>query len=86
MDTTEAAIRPTGISHGLGDLYVVIGEAPGADGWGVRASFKPLIACLWLGAALMVLGGGLSMADRRLWRVRQARDPLASGTAGQPAE
>lgn len=62
MNTTEAAI------HLLvsGDLYAVIGEAAGPGRWSVRLYFKPMISGLWLGALMMVLGGLLSLSDRRL--------------------
>ncbi|MDA0707599.1 MAG: heme lyase CcmF/NrfE family subunit [Proteobacteria bacterium] len=63
MTTTEAAILST-IS---GDLFVVIGEANSADydRWAVRIYYKPLQGWLWFGAAMMVLGGIISLSDRR---------------------
>lgn len=61
MNTTEAAIYPL-LS---GDLYAVIGEAAGGDKWSVRLYFKPLISGIWLGAFLMVVGGLVSLSDRR---------------------
>ena len=63
--TTEAAIQ----SYVSGDIYAVIGDAGpnAAKGlWAVRLYHKPLLAWMWAGAALMVLGGGFSLADRRL--------------------
>ncbi len=62
MNTTEAAIH----SMWSGDLYAVIGEAAGGGRWSVRLYFKPFVVGLWLGAAMMVLGGFLSLTDRRL--------------------
>jgi cytochrome c-type biogenesis protein CcmF len=62
MTTTEAAIYPM-VS---GDLYVVIGEQVGPDRWSMRLYFKPLISGLWFGAILMMLGGLISLSDRRL--------------------
>ncbi|WP_374763200.1 heme lyase CcmF/NrfE family subunit [Yunchengibacter salinarum] len=62
MNTTEAAIAPL-LS---GDLYAVIGEFAGDGQWSVRLYHKPGISLLWLGAILMVLGGLLSLSDRRL--------------------
>lgn len=62
MNTTEAAIYPL-IS---GDLYAVVGEATGAGRWSVRLYFKPLISGLWVGALMMMIGGLLSLSDRRL--------------------
>ncbi|MDG1858679.1 MAG: heme lyase CcmF/NrfE family subunit [Emcibacteraceae bacterium] len=63
MPTTEAAI----LSTFMGDLFVVIGEANSAeyDQWAVRLYFKPLQVWLWAGVAIMVLGGFISLSDRR---------------------
>jgi len=62
QETTEAAIY-TMLS---GDLYVVIGEAQAGGAYVVRLYFKPLVIWIWMGAAIMVLGGLLSLSDRRL--------------------
>ena len=82
QETTEAAIRTTL----AGDLYAVIGDAQAGGGYVVRLYYKPLVAWIWAGAAVMVLGGLMSLSDRRL-RVgapaRRERD-LAPGAA--PAE
>ncbi len=59
--TTEAAIRTTG----LADLYVVIGE-PDGTGTVVRVWHHPFVPWIWGGAIVMVAGGLLSLADRRL--------------------
>ena len=62
MPTTEAAIRSTL----AGDLYVVIGDAEGTEGaYVVRLYFNPLVSWMWIGALTMVLGGALSVSDRR---------------------
>lgn len=61
-NTTEAAIYPM-VS---GDLYAVIGEQVGVDRWSMRLYFKPLISGLWFGAILMMIGGLISLSDRRL--------------------
>ncbi len=62
QSTTEAAIH----TMFVGDLYAVIGDASGPDGAFVtRLYFNPLVAWMWCGAALMVLGGFLSLSDRR---------------------
>jgi len=62
MNTTEASIYPLV----RGDLYAVIGEAAGAGRWSVRLYFKPFISGLWLGSLMMMVGGLLSLSDRRL--------------------
>jgi len=61
MNTTEAGI----LSLFRGDLYAVIGEHAGGDAWSVRLYFKPFISGLWIGSSFMVLGGLISLSDRR---------------------
>lgn len=85
--TTESAIRQTL----AGDLYVSIAEpaAEGAKGsWTLRALYEPLVNCLWIGVTLLVLGGGLSLSDRRL-RVgapRKSRQKPKAPVGATPAE
>ncbi|HAA92276.1 MAG TPA: heme lyase NrfEFG subunit NrfE, partial [Rhodospirillaceae bacterium] len=62
QETTEAAIQ----SSWLGDLYVVIGEGSEQGGQTVRLYFMPMVGWIWMGAAIMVLGGFVSLTDRRL--------------------
>jgi cytochrome c-type biogenesis protein CcmF len=62
MNTTEAGIAPLW----SGDLYAVIGEAVGGGAWSMRLYFKPMISGLWVGSLMMMLGGFLSLIDRRL--------------------
>jgi len=58
---TETAIS----TNGLRDLYAVLGEE--RDGAAVlRLHVNPLAPWIWFGALVMALGGGLSLADRRL--------------------
>jgi cytochrome c-type biogenesis protein CcmF len=66
--TTEAAIRTTL----LADLYAVIGERQeagagkkGGQGWTIRLYHNPLVPWIWIGAVIMVLGGLVSLTDRR---------------------
>ena len=60
--TTEAAIHTTF----AGDLYAVIGEKEGSSGaYVTRLYFNPLVVWMWIGAAVMMLGGGLSVTDFR---------------------
>ncbi len=63
MPTTEAAI----LSTFSGDLFVVIGEAnsEGYDRWAVRLYYKPLQIWIWSGVIIMVIGGLISLSDRR---------------------
>ena len=63
--TSKVAIRRRGAS----DLYVVLGEAQGAGGrptWLVRVFYNPWARLIFWGPVLMALGGGCSLADRRL--------------------
>lgn len=61
MPTTEAAI-----DYNLArDVYVVIGDAQANGGWAIRTYIKPLTNWIWIGCALMALGGFLSLSDRR---------------------
>ena len=61
MTTTEAGIQPTV----FGDIYTVIGDTNGDGAWAVRVYFKPFVHLIWLGATVMVLGGFISLTDRK---------------------
>jgi cytochrome c-type biogenesis protein CcmF len=80
MPTTEAAIHSTAMA----DLYVVIGDSDGQGGWTVRIFHEPLVPWIWAGALIMVLGGLISLSDRRL-RVgaptRRRKAPAAAAAA-----
>lgn len=68
---TEAGIRP-----GLfGDVYVALGDRLGDDAWAVRVHIKPFVRWIWLGAALMALGGFVTAADKRFRRTYEAKSP-----------
>ncbi len=60
--TTEAGIH----ASWRGDLYAVLGDEQRDGGYAVRLYFNPLVRLIWLGAIVMVLGGMLSLSDRRL--------------------
>ncbi len=62
MPTTEAAIHTTWVS----DLYTVIDEPQAGGAWSVRIYHNPLVPWIWLGCIVMVLGGLVSLTDRRL--------------------
>ncbi|TVR95926.1 MAG: heme lyase CcmF/NrfE family subunit [Rhodospirillales bacterium] len=80
-ETTEAAIHPTW----LGDLYVTLGDSQGGEGAFVtRIYFNPFIVWLWTGVGLMVGGGLVSLADRRL-RVGAPAPRRARATAPSPS-
>ena len=56
--------------RGLDDVYVVIGQRGrnevGAAAWNVRVWWNPWARLIFLGPAIMALGGLLSLLDRRL--------------------
>ena len=63
--TTEAAIRSTP----AGDLYASITEPVNQDvkgKWTLRILYEPLVGFVWFGSLMLVLGGLLSLSDRRL--------------------
>jgi cytochrome c-type biogenesis protein CcmF len=77
--TTTASIRSTL----AGDVYAVIGDADAKGGWVTRLYFNPCIPWLWAGGALVVLGGLISLSDRRHRigapaRARRATAPAAA--------
>jgi len=80
--TTEAAL----MNRGFSQLYLSLGD-PNPDGSvTVRLYHKPLVLLIWLGAVVMVMGGALSLSDRRrrVGAPKPAKSP-AKGTM-QPAE
>ncbi|MBE9603907.1 heme lyase CcmF/NrfE family subunit [Acetobacteraceae bacterium H6797] len=78
--TTEAAITT---SMG-GDLYAVLGEEQ--DGRAVlRVHDNPLAPWIWLGGAIMALGGGISLSDRRIRIAAPAAKKAPRGAKQQAA-
>jgi cytochrome c-type biogenesis protein CcmF len=78
--TTEAALMTRGASQ----LYLSLGDTSADGATVVRFYHKPLVMLIWLGAVTMMLGGALSLSDRRL-RVG-APTRARSRSALQPAE
>ncbi|MEH3106575.1 MAG: heme lyase CcmF/NrfE family subunit [Sphingomonas fennica] len=64
-ETNEAAIKTVAD----GQLYVVLGKPVDDERWQLRLWWKPFVTLIWLGGALVALGGALSLAGR-LWRER----------------
>lgn len=62
QETTEAAIH----SNGLADIYAVIGDPDDSGRWVTRFYNNPSVPWIWIGSLLMVLGGLVSLTDRRL--------------------
>ncbi|MEE8245698.1 MAG: heme lyase CcmF/NrfE family subunit [Alphaproteobacteria bacterium] len=81
MDTTEAAIYPM-LSA---DLFVVIGQPAGAGAWATRLHHKPLLSWIWAGVAFMVMGGLISLSDRR-HRVGAPARARATRALPEPAQ
>ncbi|MGI2035329.1 heme lyase CcmF/NrfE family subunit [Rhizobium panacihumi] len=62
MPTTEAGI----VTFWFSQLYVSLGDAMTDGGMVVRIWWKPFILCIWGGCLIMMLGGFVSLSDRRL--------------------
>jgi len=64
----ETVMGEPGISAGLWrDLYVALGEPIAPGEWSLRLYYKPFVRWIWLGALLIMTGGGLAMSDRRYY-------------------
>jgi cytochrome c-type biogenesis protein CcmF len=77
---TKVAIR----TDLLSDVYAVIGDADPGGGHVLRLYYNPLVPWIWLGAAIMALGGLVSLSDRRHRVGAPAR--RRSETAATPAQ
>ncbi|MHA6289546.1 heme lyase CcmF/NrfE family subunit [Maricaulis sp. CAU 1757] len=77
MSTTESAIR----ARPTGDLYVTIGEPVVDRGWPVFVYVYPFAMWLWIGSAIIALGGVLSMADRGRRRLATPRRAAVASEA-----
>jgi len=62
MPTTEAGIRTMGFSQ----LYVALGDESADGSVVVRMWWKPMVTLIWLGGLVMMIGGAVSLTDRRL--------------------
>jgi cytochrome c-type biogenesis protein CcmF len=78
MDTTEVGLHQTL----AGDLYIVMGDRMNDGGRAMRIYFNPLVSLIWFGAAVMFMGGLVSLTDRR-YRVGAPKRALR---AAVPAE
>ena len=59
-ETNEAAIA----TFWNGQLYTVVGKQDPSGGWQLRLWWKPFVTLIWLGGALIGLGGLLAMFGR----------------------
>ena len=79
MSTTEAAL----LTRGASQLYLSLGDVAADGAIAIRLYHKPLVLLIWFGCVVMVLGGALSLSDRRL---RVGAPKPARKSALQPAE
>jgi cytochrome c-type biogenesis protein CcmF len=73
-ETNEAAIA-TMLG---GQLYTVVGKPDGEGRWQLRLWWKPLVTLIWLGGALIALGGLLALTGRA-WRAWRRERPRRAG-------
>jgi cytochrome c-type biogenesis protein CcmF len=67
-ETNEAAIE----TFWNGQLYTIVGKPDDTGGWQLRLWWKPFVTLIWLGGALIALGGALAFVGRLL-RARRRR-------------
>jgi len=60
--TNEAAL----MMRGVGQLYLSLGDSEADGALAIRLYYKPLVLLIWTGGIVMMLGGALSLSDRRL--------------------
>ena len=72
--TSESAI----LTLWDGQLYTVLGQPDAQGRWQLRLWWKPFVTLIWLGGALVALGGALSLIGR--WR-RERRSAQREGVA-----
>ena len=82
MTTTESAL----MTRGLSQLYLSLGDTEADGAIGVRIYYKPLVLLIWIGAVVMMLGGALSLSDRRLRVGAPKPAKQAAKSSLQPAE
>ena len=84
--TTESAIRSTLAGDLVASLAQPASETAAEQGaWTLRILYEPFVMFIWLGTGMLVLGGGLSLSDRRL-RVGAPRRSAPKSPVLEPAE
>jgi cytochrome c-type biogenesis protein CcmF len=76
METSESAIK----TSWNGQLYLVVAAQTEADVWPVRMWWKPFVTFIWLGGAMIAIGGALSLlgrVNRDLFSLRRWRRATA---------
>ncbi|HEY4143169.1 MAG TPA: heme lyase CcmF/NrfE family subunit [Pseudolabrys sp.] len=74
--TTEAALMTRGVSQ----LYLSLGDTNDDGSIAIRLYHKPMVLLIWIGALVMMLGGALSLSDRRL-RIGAPKPALKASAA-----
>jgi cytochrome c-type biogenesis protein CcmF len=64
------------------DLLVALGEDVGNDSWSLRLQYRPMIRFVWLGAAIMAIGGITTLFDRRYKLAPAAATAAAAVASG----
>ena len=74
--TSEAAL----LTRWNGQLYVVLGEEVEGGRWQLRIWWKPFVTLIWLGGALIALGGALALVgrERRGWLMKWRTRSMAA--------
>ena len=74
------------MTRGVSQLYLSLGDTNADGSIAIRLYYKPMVLLIWLGAVVMMLGGGLSLSDRRL-RIGAPKPATKSAAPTlQPAE
>ena len=81
ITTSEAAL----LTRGFSQIYASVGDSQPDGATVLRIYHKPLVLLIWLGPVVMMLGGMLSLSDRRL-RVGAPKPARMRAAAPQPAE
>ena len=63
---TDTTMQAALMTRGFSQLYLSLGDTNPDGSIVIRLYHKPLVLLIWLGPLLMVLGGALSLSDRRL--------------------
>ncbi len=62
----QTSLAKTAIDVGITrDLYVALGSSLNDGGWGVRIYYKPFVRWIWGGGLLLIIGGAISLWDKR---------------------
>jgi cytochrome c-type biogenesis protein CcmF len=69
MAMTDSAIDVTLFR----DIYIALGEPIDDDAWSVRLYYKPFVRWIWGGGFLILVGGVLSLVDRRYYARLETR-------------